>query len=71
MPTTAPNTPQGSRGEGSPSTPRGNWLLLTGGLVVAGSGAFFLLIGYGWTLVSAVQLGVGAWMAIDGWRGLS
>ena len=66
-----PNSSQGSRGSGSPSTSTGNWLLLFGGLVVAGSGAFFLFIGHGWTLLSAVQLGVGAWMAIDGWRGLS
>lgn len=66
-----PNRPQGSRGEGSPTSPRGNWLLLISGLVVAGSGAFFLMIDYGWPLLSAVQLGVGAWMTIDGWRGLS
>lgn len=66
-----PNSSQGSRRPGSASTPKGNWLLLIGGLVVAGSGVFFLFIDHGWTLVSALQLGVGAWMAIDGWRGLS
>ena len=46
------------------------WAALLGGLVVAGTGLWFLAIGHTWPLLSAAQLGAGGWMAVEGLRGL-
>lgn len=46
------------------------WTALLGGLAVAGAGLWFLTIGHTWPLLSAVQLVVGGWMAVEGGRGL-
>lgn len=46
------------------------WAALLGGMFIAGVGLYFLIIGHGFPVLSAAQLAVGCWMAVDGGRGL-